>query len=746
MIGPVEIGLVASKTSPIVGCEKYSWADLCKKLTAHSVGPKDGSGWTPAPFKPGPRREAFSPGWSVLAFDIEGRAQKADDGLKKLTGFAAPPVKEMRRELEALGWAGCVSTSSSHMADGLGPRYRVVIPASRLIKRAEIKPIGMLVAARLGMGEWVDDSCLDASRLFYWPRVMRDRISLAEHVTCEGNFIDVDALLSEVRAIKQKLPSEPVAPQERSVIEAFNLRHDIGELLERHGYKAAGESRWISPSSTSGLPGIVRLPKSDKVYSHHGIDVLSTGHAHDAFSAFCQLEHSGSIVKAVGAAARELGMNSRATSPGERIDPDTGEIITKARKEPREAAGAFDGVVTLVRATEVRLEPVKWLWEGYVPLGHVSLLAGDAGTGKTTIAANIAAVISVGGRWPDGTRCTEPGDVIFWSGEDPHSILAARFIANGGDPNRLHFVGSVESEGKALSFDPARDVLALMVAISKLPAAKLLVIDPIVSAVSGDAHKSNDVRRDLQALVDLTHDRGIAVIGITHFSKGTGGREPIQRVTGSLAFAALARVVLIAAKDKTPEDGAESSRLFMRAKSNVGPDDGGFRYQLDRRAIEGSLGVEGQCVMWGDAIQGTARDALAEAERVDEDEFGDKSAVSDAEEFLLEVLSAGARTALEVSRQAKDAGVSQAAVRRAKASLGVKSLKLVSGWVWALKNQDAHQGAHTNKLSTLSVLNTLPQKEAIKLIQDAQGVQDEQGAQLFGSRGSLSTLSDSVVI
>ena len=39
-----------------------------------------------------------------------------------------------------------------------------------------------------------------------------------------------------------------------------------------------------------------------------------------------------------------------------------------------------------------------------------------------------------------------------------------------------------------------------------------------------------------------------ALLGITHFSKGTGGRDPVERLTGSLAFGALARVVLIAAK------------------------------------------------------------------------------------------------------------------------------------------------------------------------------------------------------
>ena len=70
--------------------------------------------------------------------------------------------------------------------------------------------------------------------------------------------------------------------------------------------------------------------------------------------------------------------------------------------------------------------------------------------------------------------------------------------------------------------------------------------------------------------------------GDTHFSKGTGGRDPVERVTGSIAFAALARLVLVAAKVKAEGDDAEPRRVFMRAKANICADDGGFAYALER--------------------------------------------------------------------------------------------------------------------------------------------------------------------
>ena len=96
-------------------------------------------------------------------------------------------------------------------------------------------------------------------------------------------------------------------------------------------------------------------------------------------------------------------------------------------------------------------------------------------------------------------------------------------------------------------------------------------------------------------LVTLDFIRGFAVLGITHFSKGGQGTDPAQRVVGSVAFTAVARVVLVAAKVQS-EDG-EDRRILARSKSNIGPDDGGFEYRLEQR--EPLPGLFASCVAWG---------------------------------------------------------------------------------------------------------------------------------------------------
>jgi len=323
--------------------------------------------------------------------------------------------------------------------------------------------------------------------------------------------------------------------------------------------------------------------------------------------------------------------------------------------------------VRLIRGDAVKLEPVRWLWHGFLPAGMLSILGGAPGCGKTTIALSLAATLTRGGTWPDGSRCKEPCDVLIWSGEDAQPVTAARLVASGADLARVQFIDGVSDGG---AFDPARDMELLESAAAKLDAPRLLILDPIVSAVAGDSHKNAEVRKALQPVVDMAHRLGCAVLGITHFSKGTSGRDPIERITGSLAFAALARLVLVAAKVK-PEPGNEGEprRVLVRAKSNIGPDDGGFAYSLER--LEVAPEVEGQRVRWLEALDGSARDVLADAED-DSDDGEAGSATDDAAEFLRDLLKGTESTpSKDATRRMKAEGYSDKVIRCARERLGV---------------------------------------------------------------------------
>lgn len=349
--------------------------------------------------------------------------------------------------------------------------------------------------------------------------------------------------------------------------------------------------------------------------------------------------------------------------------------------------------VNLVCASDITPEPINWIWPGWLAAGKYHLLAGQAGTGKTTIALSIAAIISNGGTFPDGARCQNSGNVIIWSGEDDFKdTLVPRLALAGAELRRVHFVDSVNQQGKRLPFDPARDIDLLAKKINEIGNVKLLIIDPIVSAIAGDSHKSNEVRRDLQPLVDLCHDSRCALIGITHFNKGSQGSDPLERVTGSLAFGALARVVWAAAKNREADENGAHGRVLCISKSNIGRDGGGFAYDLSQGEPNGMPGVHTSRIQWGEAVEGSAREILADVEGEAGDDGGAKA---DAEKFLVELLTDGAVPVKHIKADADGAGLAWRTVERAKKTIGGVARKTGGSfggrgatWVWELPSQE----------------------------------------------------------
>ncbi len=347
-------------------------------------------------------------------------------------------------------------------------------------------------------------------------------------------------------------------------------------------------------------------------------------------------------------------------------------------KPPREPQLMRDTVV-LTCGADLTPEPYRWLWQYWLAMGKLHILAGAPGQGKTTIALAMAATITIGGRWPDGSRCGA-GNVLIWSGEDdPADTLVPRLMAAGADRARCHFIAGTQRDGEVVPFDPARDLGQLLEAIDKIGGISLLVIDPVVSAVTGDSHKNTEVRRALQPLVDLAAKCDCAVLGITHFAKGGQGTDPAQRVVGSVAFTAVARVVMVAAKVKGDGE-SQDARILARSKSNIGPDDGGFQYHLEQ--AEPMPGIHASHIAWGKAVEGTARELLTDPDEGPQDD------TSDAAELLRDELDNVLWTSCdEAAKPLKAAGFSKKQIWAASKKVGVLRKKdgMKGGWMWRLR-------------------------------------------------------------
>ena len=383
------IAYVKNKTSPVYQHQRIKWEELIADLGKCVLGEKDGQGWLPADVPLGPRNQSRVKGVSLLVLDIEADAHAAKDEsgkplldhngdiIKVVTGKEPPAFDEMIAELDLWDWRYLLHTSYSHCAEH--SRFRIVLDLSRSLVQSknehEMRTLAVHVAGMLGLSYCMDTSCLESARLFYTPRAPADRLALFRSVTGGDNPLDVSKLLAEAEGIEQARKYIPVSKPGKTgtVIGTFNDNHDAGAIVDAHPdrYEFKGPGRWLYCESTTGMPGVRLLPEKDgksTIYSSHSGDPLSNGHAHDAFSVYCILDHGGDVSKAVKAAARILGMDGH-NAPGVDFDsraadfpPEYEAEATSADPEPALGYPApFRGVmaetVTAALSVAVKQQP-----------------------------------------------------------------------------------------------------------------------------------------------------------------------------------------------------------------------------------------------------------------------------------------------------------------------------------------------------------------------------------------------------
>ena len=324
--------------------------------------------------------------------------------------------------------------------------------------------------------------------------------------------------------------------------------------------------------------------------------------------------------------------------------------------------------LAMVRLDTVVPERVEWLWRSRVPLGKVSLLVGDPGGGKSFVSLAIAAAVTTGTPLPD-SDASPAANVIAYNAEDGlEDTVRPRAELCGVALDRIHAIrGTENAEGRLVPF-ALSDTHRVVEAIERLGNVRLVIIDPIASLLAGvDSHRDAEVRASLQVLVELATKTRAAVLVIMHLRKSAAERA-LYRVGGSIGFTGLARSVLLAGVD--PDDGR---RAIVPIKQNLAAPVDPVEYRLDTegRFWWGQIAPE----LTSNRLLGTQGLRLA-------------SALDTASAFLEECLGDGERSANEIERLAKEAGISVATLKRAKDALNIKAHRAGFGkdgrWLWSL--------------------------------------------------------------
>lgn len=300
--------------------------------------------------------------------------------------------------------------------------------------------------------------------------------------------------------------------------------------------------------------------------------------------------------------------------------------------------------VRLVCLADVEPEAVSWLWYPYIPQGKLTLLEGDPGVGKSWVSLAIATAVSLGKGLP-GVGATEPAKVVIASAEDGLGDTIRPRL----DAMKANVANIIAIEG-ALTFDDG-GLLKLESFIKSLRPA-LVILDPLVAYLGAkvDLHRSNETRAVMSQLAHIGEKYEVAILCIRHLTKG-GAAKSIYRGLGSIDFTASCRSVLLAGCD--PEN--KQNRGLVQIKSNLAPMGDAIGYELRDAGF-----------YWTGESDLTAARILA-AEVTGEG----KSARDEAADFLRDELADGPVEAAPVWRHAREAGLAEATLKRAKAMLGV---------------------------------------------------------------------------
>ncbi|WKY46533.1 AAA family ATPase [Eubacteriaceae bacterium ES3] len=315
-------------------------------------------------------------------------------------------------------------------------------------------------------------------------------------------------------------------------------------------------------------------------------------------------------------------------------------------------------VINMVSMADAEEKEPDWLIKGYMPKYQITTMAGDGGSGKTTVWCALAAAVSSGKKpfllagdplLPLFTG--EPQTVAFFSAEDSFEhTLKRRLRKNGANLDNIFSIDIADDNFKDIKFNSP----FLQAVIEKYRPA-LVIFDPIQAFIPPELRMAerNAMRSCLAPLVGYGEKYGTTFLIIVHSNK-QGSVWGRKRIADSADIWDISRSVIMAG-----ETQEKPVRYLSHEKSNYSMTSNTVLYTIDDEVVTFQSYTEKK-----DRDFITAETQTRAAPDRDS-----------AKDFILDYLEDGEKEVKELDSMAGAMSISKKTMERAKADL--KKLGLI---------------------------------------------------------------------